>query len=378
MNKKIFYINSITKFSDKQFRMFGVLTNNEEYVIQRVYNAIKNCVPGAADIFLMSSHPFKKWLADNAEDVLSRFDTYLIRFLELNKKYIDTIDSGLGIDDLTNLLIGSWSHKTKTLKANLSQLQMIYYAYTRFLHTARGQDFLYGRSIYDMTDDAVYNEGLYTYITPFFDTLAYREAQVRKCKKEVLIATSRNAIENCIVRNIWDETFTAPVFSYKHVLYKIRKELSDKALSDSSIYRSVKKLQVKMLTEILKHNRIEKYFDDTLVFSIKDKEYTIRSAIELWLAQAKYTLAIEKKQYKGISNVKLVEVVSNFCHKHGLEYSTQCTYTNGLIRIKSDAYFNSKKDYKLYFYKGGGFKCFRTGMSGHILSIIPQEYFAEG
>ena len=45
-----------------------------------------------------------------------------------------------------------------------------------------------------------------------------------------------------------------------------------------------------------------------------------------------------------------------------------------LIALKADSNFERKKNYKLYFYKGGLYKDFRTGRYGNVKELFPAEF----
>ena len=114
---------------------------------------------------------------------------------------------------------------------------------------------------------------------------------------------------------------------------------------------------------------IYKYLDDDFdyfsnkSFEIGGQVMTFKSAIYKYLIEAKIDLELDTLN-KTDTNIKVVDVATAWAARNGLQISTYTDSPNVLARVKGDSYGTSHKGWKLYFYKGGGYKDFYNGLTG--------------
>ena len=192
--KKYDYLKILTGFNQQEYSIFYRLSMVEEHVAMEIFNAIKASVPGCSPLFFNNPDKFLQWFTfySPENETLSYFDTKLIGHIHRNKSWAKDYYGDLNdTEAILIYLIASWQNKTKTLKANLNMLHMLYLEYVRFLNSNKGQDFLYGKSLSWLTDDETYEEGLYYVDKPYWETELYRQQQLMKFKKMQILMMLR-------------------------------------------------------------------------------------------------------------------------------------------------------------------------------------------
>lgn len=365
------YTELLTQRTRKEYEIFTTLSVNEDYVAQRVYNATREAVAGCSTMFLSTSDKFKKWITfycpENQE--LSYLDTLIIGHMARYPKWaIDYTGSTIDIDSILKYLLASWGNYTKGLKVNMNGLYMLYQRYIRFLNTEAGQNFAYGKSLEMITDNDAYDLGAFYEDKPFYEQYTYRMEQLMKFKKSILLSNCKSALENAEMRALWDVTFNYPKFTYKAASNLVRKEIPATAVSDTSLFKHLKKLRVVMLKKILEH--VDEYFDTTQMFTLETgKVVNIKLALIDWLNNAEAENHLEQLSH-GASNLEVVQKVVDWCQRKGFVYSTIDSNPTILVKVKCDCFGERKKHWKLYFKKGGGWVDYRNGKTGYFTDII--------
>lgn len=366
--KKYDYLKILTSFNHQEYSMFYQLSMNEEYVAHEIYESIRQSVPGCSLMFMQTPNQFIQWFTfySPENESLSYFDTKIIGHINRNKKWAEEYYGDLtNVDNILVYLIASWRNKTKTLKANMNMLQMIYHEYIRFLNTEKGQDFAYGKSLDWVTEDDIYEDGLYYEDKPYWETTLYREQQLLKFKKIVLLKDSKSALENLEMRIIWDLTFNSNgKFNLKEAERRVWAEVGKEAISHTALFKSLKKLRIKMLQTIYKYLDDDFDYFSNKSFEIGGQVMTFKSAIYKYLIEAKIDLELDTLN-KTDTNIKVVDVATAWAARNGLQISTYTDSPNVLARVKGDSYGTSHKGWKLYFYKGGGYKDFYNCLTGY-------------
>lgn len=342
---------------------------NEEYVAHEIYDSIKTAVAGRSTMFLQTPNEFIQWFTfySPENEVLSYFDTKIIGHIHRNKSWAEDYYGDLNdLDNIIVYLIASWRNKTKTLKVNMNMLQMIYLEYIRFLNTDKGQDFAYGKSLDFLTEDDVYEDGLYYEDKPFWETAVYREKQLLKFKKLLLLKNCKNALENLEMKVIWDLTFNSgKKFNIKEAERLVWKEVGKESISHTALYKSLKKLRIKLLQEVYNHLDFEFEYFSNVSFELDGEVTTFKKAIYKWLIDAKVDLEIDNLNNSRDPNIRVVDTVINWAAKNGLRFDTFAESPNVLVRVKGDSRGMPHKGWKLYFYKGGGYKDFYNDSTGY-------------
>lgn len=366
--KKYDYLKILTGFNQQEYSIFYRLSMDEEHVAMEIFNAIKASVPGCSPLFFNNPDKFLQWFTfySPENETLSYFDTKLIGHIHRNKSWAKDYYGDLNdTEAILIYLIASWQNKTKTLKANLNMLHMLYLEYVRFLNSNKGQDFLYGKSLSWLTDDETYEEGLYYEDKPYWETELYRQQQLMKFKKTVLLKGCKNALENLEMRVIWQLTFEGTgKFNIKEAERMVWHEIGENAISHTALYRSLKKLRIQMLEEIYNHLDFDFDYFRNVSFMMDGEVITFKKAIYKWLVAAKIDLECDLIKSNPETNIKVVDIATNWAFKHGLRYDTQSECPNVLVRIKGDSTGTAHKGWKLYFYKGGGYKDFYNDRKG--------------
>ena len=361
------YAQLLNKFTVEQYNLFVTLSTNEDYVSQRIYEATKPQVAGCSEMFLTTGDKYKQWLCFYApgNQEFSYFDTELIGHITRNKDWAKDFNGNPNdVVAVTNYLIGSWQNKTKTRKVNLNVLQQLYYRYIRFLNTDAGQDFAYAKSLDAFTDQDCVEEGALYEDRPYWESPIYREQQILKFKKHILLSKCKNALENLEMRVIWSLMFSGQKFNFKEAERLVWKEVGKESISHTQLYKRLKVRRLTMLREIYDHLGDEFEYFSNVSFEVDGEIKTFKKAIEEQLLDAKLDVmqdALNKKE----RNIKVVEMAQEWAGKHGLEISTNTNHPNILAMVKGDYLGNPHKGYKLYFYKGGGWKDFyNEGVTG--------------
>lgn len=368
MNRKYDYMDILSKTSTKEFDVFRIAFTNDEDFAYKIFEAIKLNVPGISDLYLRNPRFFIEFLLGTSHiQQLTRLEVYLLNSIRLNKNFYNNLNYD-SAPHLINIIVGSWLNKTKTLKTNVNQLQMIYYNFMEFSVSDAGQDLLYASSVFSPDITAIPDDRE----VPFYESYAYRVLQVKKCKKIVLKHFTKTALENCIVRYIWDEIFEGSN-NNKNIIKKVHENISEKYLTDSRLYQLIRKYKVDLLEVLLDGSYLEDYFDLSRTYMIDGKVHNLRTAMEQFLLTA--SLDYEEHKYYKLSAAKITEVVENWSRSNGIRYS-DCQSSDALIACKVDSNLNTHKTPKLYFYKNGVVKDFYTGQSFNVKKFIPQEYWS--
>lgn len=366
----------LCSFNESTYKAFSTLSLNEGFVANLIYNKIKATVPGCSDIFVNTHNQFVQWFTNrNPENCdFSYFDSTLIEYLYRSEDFTNYFKDDLeDIDSLAVYLVSLWSSETKTLKKNMSKVHMIYLRYVRFLNSESGYDFLYGKSVELIPESSQMESGLASVDKPFYEAYNYKLKRLAELKKYILLTSCSNPLEVCAMNSLWNLTFSeTESFNYKAVERDIWSKLGESSVSHTKLFNLLKKLNIKMIKAILKGNNLEDYFDNDQTFEINGNICTLRAALEKHLIDM---LADEQKdKKKRPTNIGIVDSVKRFCNRNGIIYDTiQTSCSNVLIKVKADNNFNRKNNWKLYFFKGGGWYCFSTGMQGFITDLIPEN-----
>lgn len=365
------YISILPTLTEKEYLIFNTISQNDEYASRYIYNSMLEKVPGASEIFLNNQDLFIQWLSSYplTGQSVSILDSEVIGFLNRNKEFAKIYNAS--VEDITPImyfLVKAWSNKTKTLKQNLNKLQMLYQRYVKFIMSDKGQDFLYGKSL-DLIPD--FDSTLAYEDKPFYEQEAYKQKQLLKLKKKTLSNCCKSAMENIEMMALWDVTFEGN-FSYVECKERVRKFITEKAVSDTQLYYHLKRLRVIMLQYII--DNYEDYMDNPVIY-INGQLYTIKEKLQEWAALATYELdkakwSCNKKQ---LTNSKISETVAAWCDLKGIKYK----YGSGkvLIKMRVDADLTIKKSWKLYVFKGGGWFCQSTRQTGFITDLVPKNFF---
>lgn len=367
------YAKLLNTFTTKEFQMYSMLSQNEDYVAEKIYEACKYDVAGCANLFLNTGDKFKQWLCFYGPENqgFSYFDTELIGHIKRNGKWAEDYYGIIGdYEAATKYLIASWSNKTKTLKANMSKLEMIYQRYTRFIMSPAGQDFAFAKSLDSFTDDIAMEEGAYYNDRPFYDDPVYKLVQLNKFKKFLILKYCKTPYQCLEMQTIWDMVFHGNgKLNYKEAERIIWKEISKEEFPHATLYLHLKKMTTVLLKEVLAH--VDEYFNTDATYEIDGKVYTIKTALEKYLTDAKMEYFIESLQHRSrTSNVAIVDYVTKWADARGLISSTYSSNPNVLVQVKGDSYGITHKGWKLYFYKGGGFKDFFNKITGFYEDLV--------
>lgn len=369
------YLAILSKFDEKRYKIFLTLSQNDDYVCGVIFKNVQSQVAGASDLFLTTENLFKQWLTSvmvEGQEV-SILDSIIIGFLDRDPEFSEMYSGDLfDTRHITFFLMKAWANKIKSINKN--QLQLIYYRYIDFLYTARGQDFLYGNALsllpdFDESEEIAYED------RPFYEQAAYVQKQLLLFKKKTLSKCCKTAIENCEMRALWDVTFGADKFTYLAVAAIVRKTITEKVVAKTTLYYHLKRLRVVMMQFIL--DNYDDYLEDR-VYSINGVMMHTKDIIQEYLIDAKYDL--EKDKYvcnkNQLTNSRIVDTVVRYCDTRGIRY--QYGLDKVLIKLKMTAEGRTKKTWKLYIFKGGGYYCHSTGRNGFITDLIPKEFFLEG
>lgn len=359
MNKKRNYLGILSNFNEYQNKIYSVYLMNREYFEEKLFYSIKNDVAGCSELFLCTKELFKEWLEEDIQgETIPRIDTYMIHFLNSDNEFCEKFNS-LHYEPLFLGIIRAWNNKTSSLKVNLSQIEMIYLKYISYLNGSSGK--------------------MKLSISPLFEDIAYNDENnifqnLEECKKLVL-KISKNPIEFFIISKLWDMTFYSRKFSYKDISEETKNTFGDK-ITKTKAFNIIKHIHIKIYEYLIESGLFEKYFDTERIFEMDNKIYTIESLIEKWIKSipADYIFYEKKTRRLSIPNVELVSFIKNFCISKGLKYTTRTSNSDVLIALKADSNFERKKNYKLYFYKGGLYKDFRTGRYGNVKDLFPAEF----
>lgn len=363
------YAKLLNKFTKIQYQLFVTLSTNEDYVTDRIYHETKAQIAGCSEMFLTTGDKYRQWLCFYApgNQEFSYFDTELIGHITRNKDWASDYYGDINdVVAVTNYLIGSWKNKTKNRKVNLNVLQQIYYRYIRFLNTDAGQDFAYGKSLDAFTDEDCISEGAYYEDRPYWESPVYREQQMIKFKKLILLSKCKNALENLEMRVIWNLTFNngSAKFNFKEAERLVWKEVGEETISHTQLFKHLKKARLVMLQEIYNHVDDEFEYFSNCSFSVDGEIMTFKHAIEKFLMDAKLDVLADSLNNKP-TNVSVVEKAQKWADDHGLIISTATGHPNILAMVKGDSTGASHKGWKTYFYKGGGWKDFYNDVTGY-------------
>ena len=359
MNKKRNYLSILAHFNENQNKIYSKYLANRDYFEEKLFYSIKNEIAGCSELFLCTKDIFKEWLEEDIQgDIVPRIDTYMIYFLNCDIEFVEQFKDA-NYEPLFISIIRAWNNKTKSLKVNLSQAEIIYLKYISYLNCASGK--------------------MKLSVSPLFEDLAYSDENdtfqnLEECKKYVL-KIAKNPIEFFIMNKLWDMTFYSRKFSYKEISEETKNTFGEK-ITKTKAFNIIKHIHIKIYEYLMESGLFEKYFDTERIFEMDNKIYTIESLIEKWIKSipADYIFYEKKTRRVSIPNVELVSIIKNFCISRGLKYTTRTTNSDVLIALKADSNFERKKNYKLYFYKGGLFKDFRTGRFGNVKELLPAEF----
>lgn len=367
MNKKYDYLKIISDFDETQYKIYElIITNFNDFCDKLYYNITLN-VKGCSQIFQDTKSQFFEYLKEDTDALqVSRLESYLVSFLERNKEFSNYYkDKPICYSSIINSIMSAFLNKTKTLKTNLNMIEMIYQNYIRYIHTDSGRSLIFD-SEYKLENTPYYDKDSDTYIN------------LNKCKNEVIHKTGIGLVSNLIVSLLWDEMLNGRgKVNFKECERKVWEKFDKEKLPHSTLFLRMKLLYAQMLDNMIKFGLIEKYFDTSIIFNIDGKNYNIKSAIEMWLKTARLDYFYEKKSHNPnrMNYIDLVDGVEKFCREKGIRFSTNLENSNALIALKCDANFNPNKSSKLYFYKNGVWKDFKTGKSGYLTELVPNNYF---
>lgn len=368
MNKKYDYLKIVANFDKVQYKIYQVIIENFDDFCGKLHYAITLNVRGCAQIFHDTKSQFKEYLLEETDALeVTRFESYLISFLERNKKFSEFFnDREKTYINISTSLIRAFLNRTKNLKTNLNLIEMIYQNYVKYIHTNAGRSLIYDED-YQLENCSYYEKNTDTY------------ESLNKCKKELISATGIGLVSNLIVSSLWDEMFRGRGrVNFKECERKVWEKFDKEKLPHSTLFLRMKSLYCQMLSNLLKLGLLNKYFDTSLVFNIDGKNYNIESAVELWLNQARVDYFYEKKSQNRsrINYIDLVDGVERFCKDKGIKYSTRLENPEALIALKCDSNFVRSKGTKLYFYKNGVWKDFKNNKSGYLTELIPKNYLS--
>lgn len=367
MNKKYDYLELVANFDKVQYRIYQTIIDNYNDFCDKLHFNITLNVKGCSQIFQDTKTQFIEYLQEDTDALeVSRLESYLISFIDRNKEFSEFYkDKPIIYSSVVNSTMRAFLNKTKTLKTNLNMLEMIYQNYIRYIHSDTGRSLIYDEE-FKLENTPYYDENSETYIN------------LNKCKKEVIKRTGIGLVSNIIVSSLWDEMLNGKGrINFKECERKVWEKFDKNKLPHSTLFLRMKLLYVQMLDNMIKFNLIDDYFDTSILFSIEGKTYNIKTAIEMWLQEAKIDYFYEKKSnLNRINYIDLVDGVQQFCRERGIKYTTRLENDNALIALKCDSDFNSHKSSKLYFYKNGVWKDYKTGKSGYLTQIIPKTYFS--
>lgn len=364
MNTKIDFNNINEQLSPILFDTYLKIIKNPDYVVRRIFNHIKNNALGADELFVSNYETFSYWILEQTEQ-FSRLDNIILRHLILNKDFYENFEGVRNSDTLVNAMLYCFENKTKTLKVNLTQTNMIYLNFLRFLKTNKGQDLIMAKSSYDLAFDINYSYE----DKPFYEQVAYKMEQIQKCKRLVVGKSSKNLIDNLMQRYIWDMMFENPSFAYKDIFSQIREHISDKTLSDAALYKRARKNHITLLQNLLKDNILEDYFDCSYVCEINGQVFSLRKAIESWLARAQMSETYKSRK-KSISDYEILDKIEQMAATMNIRVKKAVNYCNAIVALKCNYLLSSKRHFDLYVYSGGGFKDFSTGQTGYYTDLL--------
>lgn len=359
------YAKLLSAFNPRQYKMFVTLSTNEEYVTEQVYDAIKHNISGCSRMFLGTGDKFRHWLCfySPKSQFFSYFDTELIAHITRDKTWADDFNGYIAdVQAVTRYLIASWCNMTKSRKVNMNVLHQIYLRYIRFLNTDAGQNFAYASSL-DSFNESDCN-GFYCEDIPYWESSLYKEQQLLKFKKTVLLSECKSTLENVEMQVIWNMTFNGTgKFSYKEAERLVNQELGTDKISSSNLYRNIKRLRLVMLQKIYESLDSKFGFFSDVSFEVDGVVTTFKKLIEKCLFDAKVDVAMSKED-EALTNTKIVEFAKSWADKHGMISSTYTGNPDILLKVKGDITGALHKGWKMYFYKGGGYRDFYSGKTG--------------
>lgn len=380
MNKKYDYIQLLCDLDSQQYRLYNICSTNFRFFSNMIYNNIVHGDDTNETIF--NREYFIEWLNDNVSDEdVTRLDSEVIKWIHDYPEFFDFYKGDWSVDSIINSVIQSWKNKPKTKRVN--KLGMLYSNYVRFLGTQNGQSFLYGTTAYDLMEQ-VPDESL-----PFYEQAEYKYQQLNKCKKLIIGEVAKNGREACEAKALWDAIFKdTEKFTITKALNILKNDPKAYRYSDMQMRRHLKKMQIKIITGLLKGDRIETYFDADYMIEIDGNRFALRGALEYYLITLKDQFDDEFKTHKnkyvnGHANVaaytrdEMREVIDSFCKANGISYSFDTGYFRSIAKLRADCDLRSHKTFKMWIYEGGGYRDFYSGTTGYITDIIPQEFFSK-
>lgn len=359
MNKKYDYLKIVSQFDPRQYKIYETIIDNLDDFCERVHLGIVRNKAGCHQVFQDTKSDFLRYLKEETDGLeVSRIESTVISFIDRNTKFVDFYKKHpICYSSVSSSMLRGWLNKTKTLDVNMTQLDMIYQNYIKFIHTQPGVDFL---------DNDI----------PYYDNQA--EDVVKKlnqCKRKVIRKTGNSVVSNLICNVLWDEMFLSQgKINFKKCENKIWETFPQSKLPHTTLFTRLKSTYVNLLTNLLQDNLIDNYFDTTQLFMIEGKTVNVKTAIEEWLKKAKIDLFYEKKTTPRINQTKIVEAVEKFCQDRGIMYKEMTSNPEVLIACKCDLYYARHKSPKLYFYKNGVVKDFYNDITTSAKNALPKGY----
>ena len=382
MNKKYDHLVLLSELDADQFRLYNICAQNTMYFANMIYNTI--CSTSAVNVSVFKREWFIDWLNLDVEgDSVTKLESQVIKWIHDYPGFFDFYKGDWSVDSIINSVIQSWKNKPKTLRVN--RLTALYTGYLKFLDTKNGQNFLYGTTIDSLLDNLESDPDV-----PFYEQMNYKLEQVSKCRKEVISEIAKNGTEMVESLALWDAIFnTEGKFNIAKAIIIAKNDPRMKILTDGQIRRHLKVLLVKLLTALLKGDRLETYFDTDYTISVDGIVYNLRSALEWYLLTSQEDLKEDPKKaikstakiVRGKVNVhaytkdELKIIIDNWCKINGIPYSFNTGYYKSIAKLKIDVEKVKHKQYKLWIYEGGGYRDFYSGETGYITNLIPKEFF---
>ena len=383
MNKKYDHLVLLSELDADQFRLYNICATNNMYFATMIYNTI--CSTSAVNVSVFKREWFIDWLNLEVEnDNVTKLESQVIKWIHDYPEFFDFYKGDWSVDSIINSVIQSWKNKPKTLRVN--RLTALYTGYLKFLETKNGQNFLYGTSIYTLIDNIESGPDL-----PFYDQIEYKLEQLNKCRKEVISEIAKNGTEMVESLALWDAIFKCEgKFNITKAITIAKNDPRMTILTDAQIRRHLKVLLVKLLTSLLKGERLETYFDADYMINIEGSYHNLRSALEYYLLTSQEDLqdTLSKKTCKATQKIiknkinvhaytkdELKIVIDSWCKANGFPYSFSTGYYKSIAKLKIDVEKNKHKQYKLWIYEGGGYRDFYSGETGYITKLIPREFF---
>lgn len=365
MNKKYDYLKLVSNFDTRQYKIYESIIDNLDDFCDRVHLSILRNKAGCHQIFTDTKSDFIRYLKEETDGLeVSRIESTIISFIDRNKSYVNFYKKHpICYSSCSSSMLRGWMNKTKTLDANLNQLEMIYQNYIKFIHTNPGLCFL--------------EDDIATFDKPFYDNSEEVQKKLEECKRKVIRKTGNSVVSDLICDVLWNEMFLSQgKINFKACENKVWEVFPKEKLPHTTLFGRLKTTYVNLLNNLLQDNLIENYFDTTQMFVIEGKTYTVRTAIEEWLKTAKVDLFYERKNGLGsrVSQTKIVEAVEKFCKDYGIAYKEFNSNPDVLIALKCDMYYTRHKTPKLYFYKNGVVKDFYNDISTSVKNALPKGY----